>query len=215
MTPWQRWLHHPEHSPTRQVLFQIHFWVGAAASAYVFVMGLSGAIIVFRNLAPGSIVMERLVQVHTVWMSGERGHTLNAVGALGLIVLCVTGAVVWWPGVQYWRRSLRIEWRARFPRISWDAHSALGLWFLPFLTMWAISGLYLAQPALFEVLLRFDPSDRVVDRGLFALAALHFGRFNRVTEVVWAIAGVVPAALAFTGVFICCRRVLWQKPSHP
>jgi hypothetical protein len=27
--------------------------------------------------------------------------------------------------------------------------------------------------------------------------------------------GLVPALLAFTGVFICCRRVFYKKPSNP
>jgi len=36
-----------------------------------------------------------------------------------------------------------------------------------------------------------------------------------VTQFVWALAGVALAALAFSGLFICCRRVIWGKPSRP
>jgi uncharacterized iron-regulated membrane protein len=123
--------------------------------------------------------------------------------------------VIWWPGRAYWRRSLTIEWRARLPRITWDAHSALGAWFLIFVTMWGVSGLSLSQPQLFSGLLLFDPQDRFVDPALFTLGQLHFGRFNQFTRILWAVVGVVPALLAVTGVFICCRRVIWQKPSNP
>jgi hypothetical protein len=27
--------------------------------------------------------------------------------------------------------------------------------------------------------------------------------------------GLAPAVLAFTGVFICCRRIIFHKPSNP
>jgi hypothetical protein len=32
---------------------------------------------------------------------------------------------------------------------------------------------------------------------------------------VWALLGLIPTILAFTGVFICCRRVIFHKPSNP
>jgi hypothetical protein len=44
---------------------------------------------------------------------------------------------------------------------------------------------------------------------------MHFGRFGRLPELVWSIVGLAPAVLAFTGVFICCRRIIYKKPSNP
>jgi hypothetical protein len=60
-----------------------------------------------------------------------------------------------------------------------------------------------------------DPADRVTDQVLFWLSELHFGRFDALTKAVWAILGLVPAVLAFTGTFVCCRRVIYKKPSNP
>ncbi len=196
-------------------MFQLHFWVGAAASAYVFVMSLTGSVIVFRDQLAPFVSVERVVRLHREWLAGSGGLAINAAGAVSLIVLSMTGAIIWWPGRLHWRRSLTIDWRARFPRITWDLHSAVGLWFLPFVAMWGLSGWYLAQPELFDRLRRFDPSDRYLDAVLFALSAVHFGRFNAVTRFAWAVAGVALAALAFSGMFICCRRVIWGRPSGP
>jgi uncharacterized iron-regulated membrane protein len=181
----------------------------------VLVMGVSGSVIVYRNELSSVASIEWLVRLHGTLLAGPPGHVLNGVGAFCLLLLCVTGAVIWWPGRAHWRRSLTIEWSARFPRLNWDAHSAFGFWFLAFVTMWGVSGLYLSQPQLFNVLLRLDPADRVVDRGLFWLTQLHFGRFDAVTQAVWALVGLVPAVLAFTGIFICCRRVIFGRPSNP
>jgi hypothetical protein len=44
---------------------------------------------------------------------------------------------------------------------------------------------------------------------------LHFGRFGWFTKAIWSVAGLVPASLAFSGMFVCCRRVIFKKPSNP
>jgi uncharacterized iron-regulated membrane protein len=197
----------PEKVWMRQLIFQVHLWLGAFVTAYVLLMSLSGSVIVFRNELSPIISIEWLVRLHRRPLPGYAGDIVNALGACSLLVLCLTGAVVWWPGRAYWRRSLTVEWRARGPRISWDAHSAFGFWFLIFVVLWGVSGLYLTQPRLFEGILS--------EQLLFVLAELHFGRFNRVTEVMWAASGLVPALLALTGLFIFCRRCLLRLPSNP
>jgi uncharacterized iron-regulated membrane protein len=197
------------------VMFQLHLWMGAAAGVYVLVMSVSGSAIVFRNEFPLAVPIEWLVRLHETWLAGSPGRVINGIGAACLLALALTGAIIWWPGRAHWRRSLTVDWSARFPRLTWDVHSAFGFWFLPFVVIWGVSGLYLSQPQLFDILLHVDPADRFVDRGLSWLTQLHFGRFNRATEVLWAMFGLVPAILAFTGVFICCRRVMFNKPSNP
>ncbi len=215
MTAWQQWLDRPEKFWFRVVLFQIHFWVGAAVGAYLFLLSLSGSAVVYRNELTGRVPIEWLVDVHANLLGGKTGRMVNGIGALSLVVLCVTGAVIWWPGTRHWRRSLTVDWRTSFARINWDLHSALGFWAFPFVIVWAVSGTYFAFPQLFNGLLVFDPNDRFTDAGLFWLAQLHFGRFGPLSRAVWAAFGLVPAVLAFTGVFICCRRVIFHKPSNP
>jgi len=215
MTSWQQWLHHPERSPLRNVIFEIHLWVGAISSMYVFVMSISGSIIVYRNVLSKRLSIEWLVKLHSNLLSGSTGRIVNGIGGIGLTLLCLTGAVIWWPGIQHWRRSMTVNWRAHFARISWDLHSAMGFWILPFVLVWGLSGIYFAFPSVANALLLLDPSDRFVDQGLFWLSQLHFGRFGWLTEIVWSLAGLAPAILAFTGVFICCRRLMFRKPSHP
>jgi uncharacterized iron-regulated membrane protein len=212
---WRQWVERPEHLIFRQLTFQLHLWIGAAAAAWLLVMSLTGSVLVFRDQIARVISIEWVFRLHRSLLAGAPGQIVNAAGAASVIVLCVTGAVIWWPGRAHWRRSLTIEWRARFPRISWDAHSALGFWFFLFVLMWGVSGLYLSRAQMFDVLYRLDPADRITDRVLFALSALHFGRFNMATQITWAILGSVPAMLAITGLFICCRRVIFGKPSNP
>ena len=152
--------------------------------------------------------------MRTFW-TGATGRIVNGIGGACSDFALFDGAIIWWPGIKHWRRSLTVSWGAHFPRINWDLHSALGFWCFLFVLLWGVSGVYFAFPGWFDALLLLDPADRVTDQCLFWLSELHFGRFDSFTKALWAIMGLVPASLAFTGGFICCRRVIFKKPSNP
>ena len=168
-----------------------------------------------------------LLDFHDNLLGGETGRRTNGVGAALVIVSAVTGLVVWWPGVQRWRRSAIVDWRANWKQFNWGLHSALGIWFVVFVLMWGVTGLYLSYPAPFnaavEYLLPFDPSSEMEglgDRVLFWLGYAHFGRFggrlpgcgrggvcNEIFKGVWAVVGLVPVAMAATGGIMWWNRV--------
>jgi uncharacterized iron-regulated membrane protein len=212
---WRQWLENPEKFWVHRAFFRFHYGVGMGAAAYVFFMSITGSMIVFRNELSRRFPMEWLVNLHTNLLLGSTGRLVNGIGASCLILLCLTGAVIWWPGIKHWRRSLTVSAGANFARLNWDLHSALGFWCFVFVLVWGVSGLYFALPQLFNALFLLDPADRVTDRGLYTLSQFHFGRFSRSTQALWTLLGLVPAALAFTGFFICCRRVIFKKPSNP
>lgn len=215
MTVWQQWLRSPEKSKARDAFFQIHYWMGMGASVYVLLMSISGSMIVYRNQLSKWFSVEWVVNLHANLLLGSTGRLVNGIGALCLTVLCLTGAMIWWPGLRNWRRSLTVNWRAHFARINWDLHSALGFWCFFFVLVWGLSGIYFSFPRLFDALFLIDPADHFTDQGLFWLSQLHFGRFGWFAEALWTLLGLVPAVLAFTGFFVCCRRVIFKKPSNP
>jgi uncharacterized iron-regulated membrane protein len=222
---WQLWLEHPEKLRVHRPTFQIHLWVGMLAGLYIFVMSVSGSAIVYRNALEGSRdpqseifrLVEWLVDLHENLLLGTTGRAINGIGALSLTLLCVTGAILWWPGVAHWRRSLKVNWRMSFARFNWDLHSTLGFWCFLFVLMWGISGTYFVFPDVFNVLVGFLQSPGTVgklqfgDLTLLWLSNLHFGRFGWFTEALWTLLGFVPAVLSFTGVFMCCHRLLVRK----
>ena len=147
-----------------------------------------------------------------------------------LLVLALSGAVIWWPGILRWRRSLTIDRRADWKRFNWHLHSAFGFWCWPFLFMWAITGAYLSFPGAFmavvDYLEPFDPTsleERVGDRVMYWLAYLHFGRLggrgipgcgslcNDTTKALWALIGLVPPALFLTGAYMWWTRVVRRR----
>lgn len=216
MGVWQRWLQHPERLWLHKFFFQIHYAAGIAAGLYVLVMSVSGSIIVYRNELRPSVAVEWLVNLHENLLSGSSGRLVNGIGAFGCTLLCLTGAVIWWPGIKHWRRSLSVKWNTRFARFSWDLHSAVGFWSFPFVLMWGISGIYFSFPDLFSFVLAFlDPRDRFYDPALYWLSKVHFGRFGMLTEALWSAMGLVLALLSISGVFVCCHRLVYKESANP
>jgi uncharacterized iron-regulated membrane protein len=215
LSGWQRWLEQPQKMRLYNSVFQIHFLVGGLAGIYLAFMSVTGSVIVYRDELSRWAFAEWIVKLHTTLLAGGTGRILNGIGAVSLTLLCLTGAIIWWPGVKHWRRSLTVSWGAHFPRINWDLHSALGFWLFLFVLLWGVSGIYFAFPRWFDALSLLDPRGQVTDQALFWLSQLHFGRFDSLTKAIWAVLGLVPAVLAFTGTFVCCRRVIYKKPSNP
>ena len=169
-----------------------------------------------------------LLDFHDNLLGGEAGRRVNGIGAVLVIVLCVTGAVIWWPGQRHWRRSLTVDMRRGAKRITWRLHGALGFWFFGFILLWGITGAYLAFPnsfaAFFDTIQPYDeanPDERTVDRIQYWLAYLHFGRLggrgiswcgrglcDSITKATWATAGLVAPVMFVTGALMWWNRVL-------
>jgi len=107
-----------------------------------------------RDLGPARprslLFLGWLAQLHMSLLSGYTGRLVNGVCAFFVTLLCLTGAVIWWPGIHGWRSSLTIHSKTNFKRLNWDLHSAIGFWTLAFVFMWALTGTYLVFPRPFD-----------------------------------------------------------------
>jgi uncharacterized iron-regulated membrane protein len=101
-----------------------------------------------------------LGDLHINLLSKDTGRKVNGIGAILLTILCLTGAIIWWPGVRSWKRNLGINPRASWKRINWDLHSAVGFWTFGLVFMWAFTGIYVVFPEPFQrAINRFAPLD--------------------------------------------------------
>jgi uncharacterized iron-regulated membrane protein len=169
------------------------------------------------EVAPGEPeFLSWLVRLHDDLLADRTGRTVNGLGALFLTVLCVTGAVIWWPGTSRWRRSMLVRWNAGWRVFNWDLHSAIGFWMFAFVFIWAISGLYLSIPGPFGDLVDYlqplspdDTEPRSGDNVLAWLARIHFGRaWGTTVKGLYTFFGLVPAVLFVTGALMWWNRVL-------
>lgn len=63
-----------------------------------------------------------------------------------LLLLCLTGIVLWWPGVRRCAAALVLHRRRRWQRLNWDLHAVIGFWSSACLTVVTFTGLYFAFP---------------------------------------------------------------------
>jgi uncharacterized iron-regulated membrane protein len=226
MGPLAGFVRHPQTVWVRRALFQVHLWVGLATGLYIFVISLSGSLIVFRReldraLCPGTLIVSPsgrrvmslcepafiswIAEFHDHLGAGRTGLIFNGLGAVAVIAMCVTGAVIWWPGRSRWRRSLTLHRGVTARRFVWDLHSALGFWLLLLIVMWSATAIYFAFPGPFLALSDFSP---FVDAAIVWLVRLHFGRtFGPFVETLWVVIGLSPCALFITGVLMWWNRV--------
>jgi uncharacterized iron-regulated membrane protein len=234
MGPLAGFVRHPQTVWVRRALFQVHLWVGLATGVYIFVISLSGSLIVFRReldraLCPPTLIVTPsgrrvlslcepayiswVAEFHDHLCAGRTGLLINGLGAAAVIAMCVTGAVIWWPGRSRWRRSLTLHRGVTGRRFVWDLHSALGFWLLLLIIMWAATAIYFAFPGPFNAL---SDSSQFVDAAIVWLVRLHFGRtFGPVVETLWVLFGLSPCALFITGVLMWWNRVLRNAMGAP
>jgi uncharacterized iron-regulated membrane protein len=212
-------LHHPRKLWLRRALFQVHLWLGVLLSLYVFVIGLSGSILVFQDeirqaalpavsfdpahIAPvdsviaqarrafpnqqityiaqpqpsspwwaiylqnangrsdlayahpvtgapythrGRLFIDFVLDLHIFLLAGPKGFIVNCIAGIGLLILALTGLVLWWPGVKLWTRGFFISLRHRWKRINYDAHNAVGIWTLLIVSWWGLTAVYFLMP---------------------------------------------------------------------
>jgi uncharacterized iron-regulated membrane protein len=99
-------------------------------------------------------VLRWLSDLHGSLLLGSEGMTANAIGGALTAALCLTGLVVWWPGVANWRRSLGIR-GGGWKRMTWELHSAVGFWSFAILFMWGATGAYFVFPQPFRATIEF------------------------------------------------------------
>jgi uncharacterized iron-regulated membrane protein len=101
------------------------------------------------NKVIGSYIQEQrhgillwLEDFHNQLAGGRTGGVINGIGGAVLTLMCVTGLVIWWPGIKNWQRAILVQWKARWARINYDLHSAIGFWTVAFVTIWGATGAY-------------------------------------------------------------------------
>ena len=89
-----------------------------------------------------------LRRLHHDLLAGRTGRAVNGIGAAALLALCITGAIIWWPGPALWARRVRVARTTNWKRANWDLHNAVGFWLAAGLACFALSGIHFAFPGL-------------------------------------------------------------------
>lgn len=166
---YQRWLQRPQNTLLRKAFFQIHLWSGMLLGFYIVVVCVSGSIVVFRidlydlmdpyrdkaSIDSAYRLLRWMGDLHGNLLLGRGGMVANAIGGFLTALVCLTGMVIWWPGVARWRRALVIRAGVGWKRLMFDLHSAVGFWIFGLLLMWGITGGYFVYPEPFRAAIEY------------------------------------------------------------
>ena len=96
---------------------------------------------------PERSVIRFLQNLHYDLLAGRTGRIVNGIGAGCVLLMCLTGAVIWWPGAKHLIDGFTVNVRRNWRRVIWELHRAIGAWTVILTAMWAITGLYFVFPA--------------------------------------------------------------------
>lgn len=115
-------------------------WVRAQLDPY------TGAVL--ASFMPDKTLSGILFNLHSSLLTGEHSWGEQIVGVLGIVLLlfCLTGAVLWWPGVKRLRDGFTVRASRGALILNYDLHRVLGVVLLIPLTLVALTGIVLVFP---------------------------------------------------------------------
>ena len=166
---YQRWLQRPQTTFLRKAVFQVHLWSGMLLGLYIVAVCVSGSAVVFRidlydlmnpyrdkaGIQLAYAVMRWVSDLHGNLFLGSGGMMANAIGGFLTAGVCLTGMVIWWPGIAKWRRAMTIRAGVGWKRLMFDLHSAVGFWIFGLLFMWGVTGGYFVFPEPFRAAIEY------------------------------------------------------------
>ena len=94
--------------------------------------------------------IQRLQELHFTLFLGPAGYVVSGVGAMCLVMLVLTGLILWWPGLPRWTEALSVHADRGWRRVVRECHWVTGFWTAGLLLLWALSGVYFCFPGAFR-----------------------------------------------------------------
>ncbi|MEM0941453.1 MAG: PepSY-associated TM helix domain-containing protein [Bacteroidota bacterium] len=107
----------------------------------VFVNPYTGEVTGHIDKRTDWITLSRFLH-QTLLLEYELGTKIIGFAGLIMIVLAISGLVIWWPKtLRSLKQRLKIKWKAAFKRVNWDLHAVGGVYTYLFILFFATTGL--------------------------------------------------------------------------
>ena len=94
------------------------------------------------------LLLPTLFHLHHYLLTGDGGKVVVAVEGLALLLLSITGIIVWWPKLTrsaFWH-AVTFRLGSSWPKFSFQLHRAAGFYIAPVFLLLAVSGIYFNMP---------------------------------------------------------------------
>lgn len=95
---------------------------------------------------PSDSFLGKLADFHANLLAGRAGRIVNGIAAMILLLLCITGLVIWWPGRQAWKQGFIVRFGRNWRRLNLDVHRVTGIAAIGFLLIWGCTAVYFVWP---------------------------------------------------------------------
>jgi uncharacterized iron-regulated membrane protein len=106
---------------------------------------------VLGDAPTGGLALEAIAKIHS-YLLLPRGRLINGAGGLGLVLLALTGLVLWWPARGEWHEAFRIVRRSSWKGLVFDLHRVGGVVSLVFVLVFSVTGAYFTWPAAYRTI---------------------------------------------------------------
>ncbi|PUZ27207.1 Uncharacterized iron-regulated membrane protein [Chitinophaga costaii] len=92
--------------------------------------------------SPAGEFFRTVEDIHRWFFVGKPvGKTIGGTAAIIFVLLIISGIVIWWPRkIKHWKEGFKIKFSARWKRVNYDLHRALGIYVFPVILLSAITG---------------------------------------------------------------------------
>lgn len=202
----------------KKYLRQIHLWLSLPAGIVLFIICLTGAILVFKDeilSVTGYASMREspflsvVMRLHRWLMDDSRtlGKMVVGISTLFFIFILVSGIGIYWPK-RWKKRNFVVNSGLGCRRFIFDLHSVLGLYAAIILLICAFTGLMWSFQWYRDVvgfifgleLQRGAPAWKIIK-------SIHFGDYaGMVSKILTSIAALIGASLPLTGYWMYFKK---------
>lgn len=91
----------------------------------------------------GKETLKTIELIHRGLIAGEIGKQIVAASVVSLLVLILSGVVIYWPKLKKgFKKSMTFSFKSKSRKLLSTMHSSIGMWIIPFLLLASITGLF-------------------------------------------------------------------------
>ncbi len=202
---------------------QIHLWLALPAGLIIFIMCVTGAILVWNqeilSITGASSMRDDaflsfVMKLHRWLLDDSRtiGKLITGISTLFFVFILISGLGIYWP--KKWKRSnFTVHSNKGIRRMLFDLHAVLGVYAFVILLLCSLTGLMWSFKWYNQFIgFIFDAETQKGAPIWVVIKAIHFGSYLGIVSKIWTcVAALIGASLPITGYYLWIKKNFVKK----